>query len=96
MIHKRGVFLFVASFAGVFKFKELPEKYGPFVQYKASIENKTIKSDDEVAILEIKGTESLHVLFLDSYTDFKQIEEELKTADAKINHSSKQVLEGYL
>lgn len=88
--------MFVASLAGVFKYKELPEKYGSFVQYKASLENKSINDDDDVAILDIVGTESVHVLFLDSYKDFKQIDEELMAADAKINHRSKQVLEGYL
>ncbi|BDZ69170.1 DUF749 domain-containing protein [Methanobacterium ferruginis] len=88
--------MFVASLAGVFKYKELPEKYGPFVQYKASIENKSIKDDDDIAILDIIGTESVHVLFLDSYKNFEQVDEELKVADAKINHRSKQILEGYL
>jgi hypothetical protein len=89
-------FLFVASLAGIFKYKELPEKYGPFVQYKASIENKSLDENDDIAILDIIGTESVHVLFLDSYTSFEQIDEELKEADAKLNHRSKQVLEGYL
>lgn len=88
--------MFVASLAGVFKYKELPEKYGSFVQYKASIENKTINDNDDVAILDIVGTESVHVLFLDSYKHFNEIDEELKAADAKLNHRSKQVLEGYL
>jgi len=88
--------LFVASLAGIFKYKELPEKYGPFVQYKASIENKSLDENDDIAILDIIGTESVHVLFLDSYTSFEQIDEELKEADAKLNHRSKQVLEGYL
>jgi hypothetical protein len=88
--------LFVATLAGVFKFAELPEKYGPFVQYKASLEDKTIKDTDDIAILDISGTESVHVLFLDSYQSIKEIDDELKAADAKLNHSSKQVLEGYL
>jgi hypothetical protein len=92
----RGVFLFVATLAGVFKYTELPEKYGPFVQYKASLENKTINETDDIAILDISGTESVHVLFLDSYKSLKEIDEELQAADAKLNHSSKQVLEGYL
>ncbi|AXV40930.1 DUF749 domain-containing protein [Methanobacterium sp. BAmetb5] len=88
--------MFVATLAGVFKFAELPEKYGPFVQYKASLEDKTIKDTDDIAILDISGTESVHVLFLDSYQSIKEIDDELKAADAKLNHSSKQVLEGYL
>jgi len=89
-------FLFVASLAGIFKYKELPEKYGPFVQYKASLENKDIKEDDDIAILDIIGTESVHVLFLDSYKNINEINAELKEADAQLNHRSKQILEGYL
>jgi hypothetical protein len=75
---------------------DLPEKYGPFVQYKASIDDKTINENDDIAILDITGTESVHVLFLDLYQNMKEIDEELKVADAKLNHRSKQVLEGYL
>jgi hypothetical protein len=88
--------LFVASLAGIFKYSELPEKYGPFVQYKASLENKNIKDDDDIAILDISGTESVHVLFLDSYQNMDEIDAELKEAEAKLNHRSKQILEGYL
>jgi len=88
--------LFVATLAGVFKYMELPEKYGPFVQYKASIDDKTINENDDIAILDITGTESVYVLFLDLYKNVKEIDEELKVADAKLNHRSKQVLEGYL
>jgi len=88
--------LFVASLAGIFKYKELPERYGPFVQYKASLENKDVKDDDDIAILDISGTESVHVLFLDSYQTIDDINAELKEADAKLNHRSKQILEGYI
>ncbi len=87
--------MFVATLAGIFKFQELPEKYGPFVQYKASIEDKSVNETDEIAILDITGTESVHVLFLDSYTNLNEIDQELKEVDAKLNHRSKQVLEGY-
>jgi len=49
--------MFIATLVGIFKYEELPEKYGPFVQYKASIENKTIKEDEKIAILNVTGTE---------------------------------------
>ena len=88
--------MFVASLVGIFRYTELPEKFGPFVQYKASIEDKTIENEDEIAILNISGTESFHVLFLSSYKDIKEIEAELKDADAEINFSSKKILEGHL
>jgi hypothetical protein len=88
--------LFVASLVGIFKFKELPEKYGPFAQHKAKLEDKTIEESDDIAILNIAGTESHHVLFLDSYKNIGEIEEELKLLDAKLNFNTKKILEGYI
>ncbi len=88
--------MFVASLVGIFRYTELPEKFGSFVQYKASMENKSIEEEDEIAILNISGTESYHVLFLSSYHDINEIEAELKDADAEINFSTKKILEGHL
>lgn len=88
--------MFVASLVGIFRYTELPEKFGPFVQYKASMEDKQIKMDEDIAILNISGTESYHVLFLNSYQDIKEIEAELKDAHAEINFSTKKILEGHL
>lgn len=88
--------MFVATLVGIFRFKDLPEKYGPFAQHKASIEKRTIKDDDEIAILNIAGTDSNHVLFLNSYKDLNEIEEELKMVDAELNYNTKKILEGHL
>jgi hypothetical protein len=88
--------LFVASLVGIFKFKELPENYGPFAQHKATMEKRTVKDDDEIAILNIAGTESFHVLFLDSYKTIAEINEELKQVDAELNYNTKKILEGHL
>jgi len=88
--------LFIATLVGIFKFEELPEEYGPFVQYKASLENKDINDDEEIAILNIRGTESHHVLFLSSYDNVNQIKDELKQADAKVNQTTLKILEGHL
>lgn len=88
--------MFVASLVGIFKFKELPENYGPFAQHKATMEKRTVKDDDEIAILNIAGTESFHVLFLDSYKTIAEIDEELKQVDAELNYNTKKILEGHL
>ncbi len=88
--------MFVATLVGIFRFKDLPEKYGPFAQHKASIEKRTIKDDDEIAILNIAGTDSNHVLFLNYYKDLNEIEEELKMVDAELNYNTKKILEGHL
>ncbi len=88
--------MFIATLVGIFKYEELPEKYGPFVQYKASIEDKTIAEGEKIAILNVTGTESYHVLFLKSYSNIGEIEKELNEADAKLNYSSKKILEEHL
>ena len=89
--------MFVATLGGIFKFKDLPEEYGPYVQFKAAIEGRDeIKDNDEIAILDITGTGSHHVLFLDSYQNIDQITEELKEADAKVNITTLKILEGHL
>lgn len=88
--------MFVATLAGIFKFNELPEEYIPFVRFKASLEGREIEEDEDIAILNISGTESNHVLFLNSYKDINEIEVELKEAEAKINYNTKKILEGHL
>lgn len=88
--------MFIATLGGIFKFKDLPEEYGPYVQFKATIEKKEVKDGDEIAILDITGTDSHHVLFLDSYDNIDEIKNELKEADAKVNHTTLKILEGHL
>ena len=88
--------MFIATLVGIFKYEELPGKYSPYVQYKASIEDKTIKEDEDIAVLNITGTESYHILFIESYKTIAEIEGELKEADAKLNYSSKKILEEHL
>lgn len=88
--------MFIATLVGIFKFDEVPPEYGPYVRYKASLENKNIDENEKIAILNISGTESHHVLFLNSYKNIAEIEEELKEAEAKLNYNTKKILEGHL
>ena len=88
--------MFIATLGGIFRFKDVPEEYGPYVQFKATIEKKELQDEDEIAILDITGTESHHVLFLDSYENIDEVKEELKEADAKVNHTTLKILEGHL
>ena len=61
-----------------------------------NIEKVEIKDTDEIAILNIAGTSTHHVLFLDSYSSISEIEAELKDADAKINHTTLKIIGGHL
>ena len=88
--------MFLATLDGIFKYSDLPEEYEPYVQFKATIEKRELKQSDEIAILNIAGTSTHHVLFLDSYQDIGEIENELKEADAKINHTTLKIIGGHL
>ena len=88
--------VFIATLGGIFRFKDLPEEYGPYVQFKATIEKREIDDNDEIGILDITGTDSHHVLFLDSYNNTDEIQKELKEADAKVNHTTLKILGGHL
>ena len=84
--------MFLATLDGIFKYSDLPEEYEPYVQFKATIEKRELKPSDELAILNIAGTSTHHVLFLDSYENVSEIEKELKDADAKINHTTLKII----
>ncbi len=89
--------VFTAILVGIFRFKDLPEKFGPFAQFKSKLDKRnSIEDNDELAVLQIQGTESYHILFLDSYKSKEEIQKELKEADAKINHTTLKILEGHL
>ena len=88
--------MFLATLDGIFKYSDLPEEYEPYVQFKATIEKRELKQSDEIAILNIAGTSTHHVLFLDSYENISEIENELKDADAKINHTTLKIIGGHL
>ena len=63
---------------------------------EATIDKRELKSTDEMAILNIAGTSTHHVLFLDAYSSTAEIEAELKEADAKINHTTLKIIGGHL
>ncbi|WP_296879331.1 DUF749 domain-containing protein [uncultured Methanobrevibacter sp.] len=88
--------MFLATLDGIFKYSDLPEEYEPYVQFKATIEKRELKQSDEIAILNIAGTSTHHVLFLDSYQNISEIEQELQDADAKINHTTLKIIGGHL
>ena len=88
--------MFLATLDGIFKYSDLPEEYDPYVQFKATIEKRELKQSDEIAILNIAGTSTHHVLFLDSYQNISEIEQELQDADAKINHTTLKIIGGHL
>ncbi|HIH61214.1 MAG TPA: DUF749 domain-containing protein [Methanobacteriales archaeon] len=89
--------MFIATLRGIYKYAELPGEYAKFADFHAALKKKKkIKEDEEIAVLNIVGTNSYHILFLESYNSLDEIKEELKEAGAKINHTTLKILEGHL
>ena len=85
--------MFVATLDGIFKYPDIPEEYEPYVQFKATIEKREVKDGDDLAILSISGTDSHHVLFLDSYNNIREIEKELKERLQELKDENKLIEE---
>ena len=82
----------VATLDGIFKYEDLPEEYEPYVQFKATIDKRELKKSDEIAILNIAGTSTHHVLFLDTYSSTAEIKIELRYYYAKINYTTLKII----
>ena len=84
---------FVATLDRIDKVKNVEDEMMNYVKFKAAMEKRDWDEEDEIAILQIVGTTSYHVLFLDSYNSLDEIKKELKEqSDAKINAPSLNVI----
>lgn len=87
---------FVATLDRIDKVKNVEDEMMNYVKFKAAMEKRDWDGEDEIALLQIVGTTSYHVLFLDSYNSLDEIKKELKEqSDAKINAPSLNVLKRY-
>ena len=97
---------FVATLDRIDKVKNVEDEMMNYVKFKAAMEKRDWDEEamekrdwdeeDEIAILQIVGTTSYHVLFLDSYNSLDEIKKELKEqSDAKINAPSLNVIKRY-
>jgi hypothetical protein len=69
---------FVATLDRIDKVKNVEDEMMNYVKFKAAMEKRDWDEEDEIAILQIVGTTSYHVLFLDSYNSLDEIKKELK------------------
>lgn len=86
---------FVATLDRIDKVKNVEDEMMNYVKFKAAMEKRELNEEDEIAILQIVGTTSYHVLFLDSYNSIDEIKKELRESDAKINATSLNVIKRY-
>lgn len=96
---KRGIRVkerFIATLVDVKDITRIPKEFVPLVEFKAKLEKREIKGNEKVAILNIVSTSSYLPIFLDPGKRIEDIEEEVKTSHAILNHETKNILRNIL
>ena len=75
---------FIARLVSVSKVSEVPVEMMPFVQFQANLKKVELKGDEEVAILQIEGTDCYHAVLLKG-AKLSAIDKELAEIDAKLS-----------
>lgn len=86
---------YIAKLVTVSAFKNLTDKYKPFVYYHSSLEDIEVDDDDKIALLQIEGTESYFPIFLKTKPTIEQIEEKMSKLKTQLNSETKNLLIKY-
>lgn len=92
----RGIALYTAKIITITNVENITDKFLPFVNFKAMLDGIELKDSEKVIILQIEGTDSYLSIFPKKIKSIKDVEEELKKQDAKLNIEAKKVIEQQL
>ncbi len=87
---------YIARFVTVAEYKNLTDRFKPFVNYHSSLENFEVSEHEKIAILQIEGTESYFPIFINKKPTIEQIEEKLAKQETRLNTETKKLLLKYL
>jgi len=88
--------VYKAQLVGVYTVGEMPEELRPFLNLQARREKRELKMGDRAAVLQVRGTTSYIVAFLDSLPSVAALEEQLAKQDTELDATSKVSLERVL
>lgn len=88
--------MYKAQLVGVYLVKEMPEELRPFLNLQAAREKRQMKMSDKAVMLQIVGTSSYVVAFLDTLKSITDLEDRLRQQDAQMTEVSKVSLERLL
>ncbi|HIQ39076.1 MAG TPA: DUF749 domain-containing protein [Methanothermococcus okinawensis] len=63
---------------------------------RASLENRLLRKEDTIAVLNIVGTTSYQVFFIDDMDSLEVIKSELDKMGVLLNYDSERILQGYI
>lgn len=87
---------YIAKLVSVAKYKNITTKLKPFVEFQSSLDQIDLEENDEIAVLQIEGTESYIAIFLKTKPTIEQIESKLEKQETKLNVDAKKILLKYI
>ena len=66
------------------------------IRVRANLENRQLRKEDTVAVLNIVGTTSYQVFFIDNKNSLEVIRSELNKMGVSLNYDSERILERYI
>jgi hypothetical protein len=81
--------LYKAQLVGVYQVREMPEELRPFLNLQAAREKRQLKMSDKAVMLQIVGTSSYVVAFLDTLNSITELEDRLRQQDAQMTEVTK-------
>lgn len=66
------------------------------IRVRASLENRVLKKEDTIAVLNIVGTTSYQVFFIDDRNSLDVIKSELDKMGVLLNYDSEKILQRYI
>ena len=83
---------YIAKLVTVTPYSQLSSEFRPFVDFRAQLEDFEVHADDEVAVLQIEGTQRFFPIFLERTVDITETEKELAKQDTKMNEETRAVI----
>jgi hypothetical protein len=81
--------MYKAQLVGVYQVREMPEELRPFLNLQAAREKRQLKMSDKAVMLQIVGTSSYVVAFLDTLNSITELEDRLRQQDAQMTEVTK-------
>ena len=66
------------------------------IRVRANLENRELRKDDTVVVLNIVGTTSYQVFFIDNKNSLEVIRSELNNMGVSLNYDSERILKRYI
>ena len=83
---------YTAMLTSITRVKEVGETLFPFVRFKAELDKRELDDEAMVAILQIAGTTSYYVVFLDDKVTMADVEKDLAEQDSALHAAAKKAL----